>query len=491
MKYLSKLLLLTLLIVATIGTLDAQTGTKLQTAEDIKKAQQFAKPDAKTKAKMQQQRAEAKKQATGEKGAPEWAMNAVIYEVNIRQYTKEGTFEAFAKHLPRLKEMGIDIIWLMPVQPISKLNRKGKLGSYYSISDYKGINPEFGDERGFEMLVQTAHKYGMKVMLDWVANHTGWDHQWVEQYPDFYKKDDKGEMYPPVEDWTDVVALEYENPKLWQEMTNEMAYWVERFDIDGFRCDVAGMVPTKFWVKARTKLRSIKPLFMLAESEEAEHLESGAFDMIYAWNTHHLMNKLATGEESAAALIKQQLTDMKTFPKDSYRMLFTSNHDENTWNGTVEERMGKNAKSMAVLTFTLPGMPLIYSGQEVGLNQRLEFFEKDEIKWDERSPWTPFYTELIRLRKSNPALRSGPKSGAFYQLKTTNDENVIAFYRESGNNIVVVYVNLMDKETRVKVKGTEELGTGFADAFDRSVKAVRLDSVDLPANGYKVYVKSK
>lgn len=489
MKFLTKLLLLMILVVATVGALEAQTGTKLRTAEDIKKSQEASKPDAKRKAQLQKQRAEAKEK--NHKGAPLWAMNAIIYEVNIRQYTNEGTFEAFTKHIPRLKEMGVDILWLMPVQPISELNRKGTLGSYYSIADYEGINPEFGNEEDFEMLVKMAHKYGMKVMLDWVGNHTGWDHKWIKQYPDFYKKDDDGKMFPPVEDWTDVVALNYENQRLWGAMNSAMSYWIERYDIDGFRCDVAGMVPTKYWVQARAKLNSIKPLFMLAESEEKEHIESGAFDMIYAWNTHHLMNDLARGEVKAPAFMKQQLTDLKTFPKHSYRMLFTSNHDENTWNGTVEERMGNNAKSMALLTFTLPGMPLIYSGQETGLDHRLEFFEKDAIEWDPRSPWAAFYANLIRFRKSNPALMAGLRTGEFFQLRTTNDENTIAFYRKSGPNVVVVYVNLMDKDTRIKVSGTTDLGTGFSDPFDRGAKDVRLDSVDLPANGYKVYVKNR
>ena len=222
---------------------------------------------------------------------PEWSKNASIYEVNVRQYTPEGTFKAFQKHLPEIKKMGIDILWLMPINPIGKLNRKGSLGSYYSISDYNAVNPEFGNINDLKNLVNAAHNLGMKVIIDWVANHTSWDNIWTKTHPGFYIKDKNGNFKSPVADWTDAIGLNYNNPKLWIAMENSMEFWIKECDIDGFRCDVAGRVQMPFWNFVRMELEKIKPVFMLAEAEGPQ-FHKHAFDMTYSWEPHDIMKKI-------------------------------------------------------------------------------------------------------------------------------------------------------------------------------------------------------
>jgi glycosidase len=330
---------------------------------------------------------------------PEWSKDAVIYEVNIRQYTPEGTFEAFSKHLPRLKELGIEILWIMPIHPIGEKNRKGELGSYYSVRDYKAVNPEFGTMEDFSKLVEKAHNLELKVIIDWVANHTAWDCEWINQHPEWYKKDSTGSFYGPF-DWTDVAQLDYEKPELHNAMIDALKFWVKETDIDGYRCDVAGMVPRDFWDKARKSLDTIKPVFMLAEDEQEHHLLEEAFNMNYGWEFHHIMNKIAKNEADASDLKRYFQKEDSIYSKNCYRMHFITNHDENSWNGTEFERMGDAVKAFAVMTFTIPGMPLVYTGQEVGLNKRLAFFKKDEVIYDEND-FQEFYQELIKLKKKS------------------------------------------------------------------------------------------
>jgi glycosidase len=312
--------------------------------------------------------------------AVEWSKNSNIYEVNIRQYTPEGTFAAFENHMPRLKEMGVDILWLMPIHPISEKNRKGTMGSYYAVADYQKTNPEFGTLNDLKHLVSTAHEMGMKVIIDWVANHTGWDNWLISEHADWYTSDSTGNIICPLNtDWSDVADLNYDVPEMREYMIQSLEYWVKEANIDGYRCDVAGMVPIDFWVDARTRLDAIKPLFMLAEHEGKEVLE--AFDMIYAWEFHHIMNGIAKGEKTISDIDAYYAKIDTIFDVEDYLMTFTSNHDENSWNGTAFERMGDAVECMAVFSATVPGMPLIYSGQEDELNKRLKFFEKDVIEW--------------------------------------------------------------------------------------------------------------
>ncbi len=373
-----------------------------------------------------------------------WTKNANIYEVNVRQYTQEGTFDAFRKHLPRLKEMGIDIIWLMPVFPVGEKNRKGSLGSYYAVKDYYGINPEFGSKDDFRKVVEEAHDLGMKVLLDWVANHTAWDNVWTKEHTDYYKKNEKGELLSPF-DWSDVIALDYNNPKLRKAMTDALKYWVKEFDVDGYRCDVAGLVPSDFWEKTRVELDKIKPVFMLAEDDEKPELLNKAFDMNYSWKIHHLMNDIAQGKKRAAEIWNYYDEDRKIYTPDKYRMIFTCNHDENSWNGTVKERMGNRpGETFAVFTFVAPGFPLIYNGQEAALDKRLKFFDKDFIDWSNLKN-EPFYAGLTDLKHENRALWNGIDGGEIIPLSKGINDDVFAFYRKKDNNTVLVLMNLSNR----------------------------------------------
>jgi len=388
---------------------------------------------------------------------PNWAANAVIYEVNIRQYTPEGTIASFQKHLPRLKELGVNILWLMPINPIGEKNRKGTLGSYYSVRDYKEINPEFGDKNTFKTLVDEIHKQGMFVIVDWVANHTAWDHPWVESHPDYYTKDSLGNFVPPVPDWADVIDLNYNNKELRNSMIDALCYWVREFNIDGYRCDVAGMVPTDFWNDARDELNKIKPVFMLAEWETAD-LHKKAFEMTYAWEIYRLMNKIYKGESSAPDLQKQISNDQKKFPSYAYRMQFTSNHDENTWNGTEFDRLGKATEMFAVLTYIIPGMPLIYSGQEAGSNNRLEFFEKDLIDW-KPDKFSEFYRELNKLKRENKALSVNDNKGKLDFIGSQKNINVLSIFRSYKKDKVMAFFNMSSHENEIilndkKIRGT-------------------------------------
>jgi len=389
-----------------------------------------------------------------------WSRSAVIYEVNLRQYTQEGSINAFAKSLPRLKKMGVDVIWLMPIHPIGERNRKGALGSYYASKDYYAIAPEYGSMDDLRALVKQAHGMGMKVILDWVANHTAWDNPWTTQHPGWYKKNDKGEIYPVtftneaggIEEWTDVVGLDYSNKELWQGMTDAMAYWVKQADIDGFRCDAAGLVPTAFWDQARAKLDQIKPMFMLAEWDQPA-LHEHAFDMSYDWPMSHMIKQIAQGKAGVPELQKLLTAPPKAYPRSAYRMEFTNNHDINSWDGTDNGLYGPAYQAMAVLSFTLPGMPLIYGGQEAGLDKKLNFFEKDPIDWSQLK-YADFYSKLTALKHHNPALWNGEAGGPL-QLLDAHNEHVFAFQRQQGANKVTVAVNLSGIEQRYTLSGAK------------------------------------
>ncbi len=393
---------------------------------------------------------------------PEWSKNANIYEVNLRQFTDEGTIIAFLEQMPRLRNMGVDILWFMPIYPIGEKNRKGTLGSYYSVQDYEAVNHEFGYIDEFTKMVELAHILGMKVIIDWVANHSAWDHAWVTEHPEWYDKDSDGKMYSPF-GWSDVVQLDYENQDLRRAMIEAMKYWLVEADIDGFRCDVAGLVPTEFWDAARAELNKIKPVFMLAEAEKDELLIN-AFDMDYGWDLHHISNLIARGDTTANALEGYFINQKMYFPKGAYKMNFTSNHDENSWNGTVYERYGKGYKTFAVLMATVPGMPLIYTGQESGLDKRLEFFEKDIVEWADYS-LQDFYRILLNTKKANKALWNGDFGGELNRVKTNNDEAVFIFTRQKEDDAIFVILNLTGTKQNITLPGNDYIGT-FSNIFD-------------------------
>jgi glycosidase len=366
-----------------------------------------------------------------------WAKDSNIYEVNIRQYTQEGSFQAFAKHLPRLKAMGVEILWLMPITPISQKERLGTLGSYYACSSYTKINPEFGNLQDFKQLVDTAHQLGFKLIIDWVANHTGWNHHWTFEHPDWYVKDALG-GFTELNGWKDVIDLDYGVGAMRQSMIKAMQYWVRECNIDGFRCDMAHLVPLDFWLEARMQCDALKPLFWLAECDEPAYHAS--FDVSYAWNWMHQTEKYAKGEASLNQLLNT-LHHYSQYPFDATKLYFTSNHDENSWNGTEYEKYGLIAKAWWVFSATWQGLPLIYSGQEIANSKRLEFFEKDSIEWQPSLVMEPFFKSLLALRKTNKALSLGET----FILPSHHSNELMCYLRKYKNQIVLVLLNLSEK----------------------------------------------
>ena len=416
---------------------------------------------------------------------PEWSKNLSIYEINVRQFTPEGTFAALEAHLPRLKELGAEILWLMPIHPIGEFNRKGTLGSYYSVKDYLDVNPEFGTKEDFKHFVDMAHKEGLYVIIDWVANHSAWDNALVTDHPDWYETDSLGNLMSPY-DWTDVVEFNFSIPQMSNYMINALKYWVTEYDIDGYRCDVAGMVPDTFWIEARTQLDKIKPVFMLAEDEAPRH--HAAFDMTYGWEFHHVMNKIFAGENTANDIEIYLKKNDSLYPENAYRMYFTSNHDENSWNGTEFERMGDGVEAFFVLTATVPGMPLIYTAQESAMDKRLEFFERDPVQWNDYS-MTDFYKRIIDLKKSNPALFNGSYGGSWERIKTDHDESIFALLRKKDNHIVVSIVNLSDEPLQVNLPDNAFAGDYTELYTDQKATLKENQTIELPAWGYKVFYK--
>jgi len=414
---------------------------------------------------------------------------ATIYEANIRQYSPEGTFNAFTKDLPKLKELGVDIIWVMPVYPISKTKRKGEggifvedikdpavrektLGSYYAITDYTKVNPEFGTLEDFRNMVKTAHDNGIYVILDWVANHTGWDHAWVKEHPEYYTRNEKGEVIDPINPetgeswgWGDVADLSYDSQEMRKEMIEDMKYWVEQENIDGFRCDVASEVPVDFWEDATEALRKVKPVFMLAEAEKPELLKN-AFDMQYGWEFLHIMNEVAAGKKNVKAIDTYMATRKDVLENDDMYMYFTSNHDENSWSGTVYERYGDGAETFAALTYMLPGMPLIYSGQEYDLNKRLAFFTKDSIARN-KGKFYPFYTKMNALKASNKALNGGKDAASYTRIATSHDDKILAFKRAKADDEALFIANLSPKP----VTFTAKVNGNYKNYFDETTTA--------------------
>lgn len=378
----------------------------------------------------------------------EWTYDAVVYEMNVRQFTPEGTFAAAETHLPRLRDMGVDIVWLMPIHPIGELERKGTLGSYYAIRDYYDINPEFGDMSDFERFLASAHESGLKVILDYVANHTSPDAAWVTDKPaSWYVRDENG--CPAVQyDWTDIAKLNYDIPEVRSQMRDVLLFWTAK-GVDGFRCDAAKEMPDEFWTKSFAELRRRNPdLYLLAEGEGVNFHDDG-FDATYAWELHHLLNDIAQGKKSAADLKEYLAAQSETYPRSAFRLMFTSNHDENSWAGTEFERMGDAAAAMAALTYVLPqGQPLIYTGQEIGYDHRFEFFEKDAVECWQPNGWTEFYSRLNTLRHDNAALAAGERGGeAVYMDGAAAD--VLAFTRRTEGNKVLCMFNLSSEPTQV------------------------------------------
>ena len=427
-------------------------------------------------------------------GHAEWTRDATIYEVNVRQYTPEGTFRAFMPHLTRLRELGIEILWFMPIQPIGVENRKGTLGSYYSISDYTAVNPEFGTEADFRAVVDSAHALGMRVILDWVPNHTAFDHEWTRDHRDWYTLRPDGSISVARDnegretDWTDVADLNYDNQDMRRAMIGEMVWWLERMDIDGFRVDVAWGVPYDFWPQMRAALLAVEPeLFLLAEAEDPKLHQW--FDATYGWEFHHLLNEMAQGKKGTGALDEYFAKQRATYPPDAYRMYFTSNHDENSWQGTEFERMGKNHLPAFVLAATVEGsIPLLYTGQEASLSKRLRFFEKDTVDWKGTS-LAEFYDRMFELKRSHPVLLNGDDGGTQRRVPTTPSASAFAFLRTNGPRSVLVAVNFGDQPARVAGIAASP-GQIYRDWISgAALSGTDLSTIAIAPNGYRVLVR--
>lgn len=414
-----------------------------------------------------------------------WINDATIYEVNLRQYTEEGTFEAFREHLPRLKELGVEVLWFMPIHPISEVERKGELGSYYAVADYKAVNPEFGTMEEFKALVEECHDMGFKVILDWVANHTGWDNKWITEHPEWYTQVNGEITIPPGTNWTDVADLNYDNEDMRQEMIDALTFWVEEADIDGYRCDVAGSVPVDFWEEARVALDKVKPVFMLAEDGSDYTLLDNAFDANYNWYLLDSINKVAKGGR-ASSIRSDIRRAVVAYPEGTFPMNFVTNHDENSWNGTTEERLGDSRDLMDALVFTAPGMPLIYSGQEAGLNKRLLFFDKDEIDWSDLFK-QDYYEQLIDLKKENEALWNGSAGGDLSFIDTT-EKSVLAYIRTKGKNSVIFMGNFTSQKTVFELKSFDESGQYRNYFTDEEITLGEGVSLELKPWGYYIFI---
>lgn len=420
---------------------------------------------------------------------PAWSYSSSIYEVNVRQYTREGTFRAFQDHLPRLRDMGVEILWLMPITPISTKGRKGSLGSYYAVHNYTSINPEFGSLEDLISLVKNAHDLGFKIIIDWVANHTGNDNVWIDEHPDFFNYDAATQLIHP-NGWDDVSKLNYDNQQMQEAMIAAMQYWIDTADIDGFRCDMAHLVPLEFWKKARASLHRVKAdLFWLAECEEARYHE--VFDATYTWKWMHATEefcKLNVGVENLFNLLKEY---DHTFPEDAFRVYFTSNHDENSWNGTEYDKYGALSKVFSVFSCTWNGLPMIYSGQELPNYKKLQFFDKDEIEWKQECGLHDFYKTLLHLRKTNTALRAADSNVITYKIDTNYNDRVFSYVRKCGNEEVMVILNLSAENVVLQITHGLLMGR-FINVFNKQViDFSTTHSIQLPESGYVLLEKEK
>ncbi len=417
-----------------------------------------------------------------ENGHPNWIMQGNIYEVNVRQYTPEGTLNAFSKHIDRLKSMGVQTVWFMPINPISKVDRKGSLGSYYAVSDYTALNPEFGTMQDFKNVVDKIHRKGMKVIIDWVPNHTGADHRWLKEQPDFYVKNQDGKAAMAA-DWDDTRQLNYNNPVLQDSMLASMKYWVNKTNIDGFRCDVAWNVPASFWKKSIPELKKMKSIFMLAEGDSI-YLPKSGFDAVYPWHMFKMMEKVAKGERPAYAIDSIKKENDEMYPSETIQMYFTSNHDENSWNGADYRTFpGIVHAPFAVFSQTMANsVPLVYSGQEEPTLRALKFFDKDPMTFNKLQR-ASFYKTLQELRARNIAL----SADASFRKVDAGDKNAIyAYVREKNNRKVLVILNFSSNAKEFAIKDTSLYGKAF-NVFEQKKETLNQAKKEIKPWGYDVY----
>jgi len=424
-----------------------------------------------------------------------WVRDAVIYEVYLRSFSPEGTFAGLEQRLPELRDLGVSVLWLMPIHPVGQENKKGTLGSPYSIQDYFDVNPEFGTMEDFRRLLNAVHEHGMKLIIDLVANHTAWDNPLITEQKDWYVQNDRGEIvHPAGTDWWDVADLNYDNPEVWEYMKEVMRFWVEDIGIDGFRCDVSELVPTEFWEEAREMLDAIKPVMMISEGTLPAH-QIYAFDITYSWNLYHALPGIVHSEDPATAIDELLLHEANRYPVGSLRMRFKSNHDENAWDAPAVEKWGpEGTKAVGTLVTTIPGVPLLYNGDEVGNPKRLGLFERVPIAWETGDEYRNFYTGLFSLYNESFVFRKGE----FTKIPTTEDNNIYSFIRWYDGDIKYVLINLKPDDIIFEVMGGVLLGVGDMQSGTLSKKfghgsdvitfaSEDMVSLSLPGYGYAIY----
>ncbi|MXO49255.1 alpha-amylase [Erythrobacter vulgaris] len=417
---------------------------------------------------------------------PEWSRDAVLYQINTRQFTEEGTFRAAQQELPRLKDLGVDILWLMPIHPIGLENRKGTLGSPYSVQDYYAVNPEFGTEEDFRAFLDAAHEQGFKVILDLVANHTAWDNDLAKQHPEWYEKDWKGAFRPtPWWDWSDIIDLDWSQPGVREHVGGAMEYWVREFGVDGYRADVAGYVPLDFWETMRARLEAIRPVFMLGEVQQTA-FHFGAFDATYAWDWHNTSKNVAQGKGNATSFYGYYAENESLWPRDAMRMTYIENHDSNAWEGTMDENYGPALEAMTALSFAGEGLPLIHNGMEACNAKRLAFFERDPIDWNQSAncAYGDLLKALIVFRETNSALANGHWGGRMQKVETDRPERVFAWVRRNHENKVVAFFNFSEEPVTIRLKSKLANGTYIRFKTNESVTLRAGENLDLPAWGY-------
>ena len=424
---------------------------------------------------------------------PEWSKDAILYQINTRQFTPEGTFVAAQRELPRLKELGVDILWLMPIHPIGEENRKGTLGSPYAVKDYYGVNPEFGTPEELKAFIDAAHDQGFKVILDLVANHTAWDHPLRTEHPDWYEKSWDGDFRPtPWWDWSDIVDLDWSEPGVRQHVGEAMEMWVRDYEVDGFRADVAGYVPVDFWETMRARLDKIRPVFMLGEVQQTAW-HRAAFDATYAWDWHNTTKRVAKAQGDATSFYGYYAENESLWPREAMRMTYIENHDSNAWEGTMAENYGDALEAFTALSFTGEGLPLIHNGMEACNAKRLEFFERDPIDWDQNPDcsYGDLLKDLIAFRDANPALHNGKWGARMHKVENSAPEQLFGWVREQGGNKVVGLFNMSARPVTATLGDGIAAGTYTGFREDGAVTLAAGDTVTLPAWGYRLLSASR
>ncbi len=419
-----------------------------------------------------------------------WTADAVLYQLNTRQFTSEGTFKAAQKQLPRLAAMGVDIIWLMPIHPIGEVNRKGSLGSPYAVRDYRAVNPELGTEADFRAFVAEAHRLGLRVILDWVANHSAYDNPLTARHPEWFTRTPEGALTSPAgTDWSDVADFDYSQPGLRRYMTESLVYWVREFGIDGYRADVAGYVPTDFWENARAALDKVKPVFMLAEWEQRD-LHARAFDATYGWGWKEAMQRLVKSGEGAGPIRGYYAGQSETWPHAAMRMVYTENHDQNSWDGVASEIYGPAYEAAIALSFVGSGLPLIYNGQEADNDRQLAFFERDPIVWKD-GRHAALFARLIALKTAMPALHNGRFGAPMVEVPSSAAADVYAFTRGAAGERVFAVFNLSPRTHTVTFSHARHHGS-YRDALSGEGAAFTGgETLALPAWGFRIYAETE